>query len=819
MKRVPPGQGPSDGRMAGITIVTMLLALAVAATGGLASAAVAATLPEGRVYERVSPAEKNAADVLSNPQRVRAAAGGDAAQFSSLTGFGDVRGTAVSTDYLALRDPATGAWKTHAITPQQQPTSLLELTAFGFEPRYVGDFSEDLAAGAFLGKALTAAPAVGGVVNLYRRADLRQPGAGAYELLTDAVAPQGGNAGNQPAIAGASADFSHVLIESTRNLTADAAGLDPAAPKLYMWASGTLRLAGILPAGECVGPPPCPAPASQAGQGALAQLHRYTPGTISRDGSRVIFTAPPFNASQSGGALYLRDDRGTPSPSDDATAHVSATERASQDPAGVKPATFWTASSDGAKVLFTTAEQLTDDDENATVDLYRYDLAAAVGVRLTRLSVDGELADNGGDPTDGHNVSGVLGASDDGAWVYFTLKQGQLVAGGPTGATGGPIGGQRIFRWHGGDGLREVGGVNGQDELNRLLGNPGWGVEPKWSRVSADGTGLAFVTEGTDELLALYGEASYDHGDGCPSLGNAACQEVYLYDATAAGGAGALRCASCDPTGAVASADADFFGVGSLSVSRDTSHLSHALSDDGQRVFFNTPKRLVAQDRNEVTDVYEYDATSGRVHLISGGSGTAPSLFMDASADGDDVYFTTRDQLVASDVDQSIDLYDARVGGVPDPGSLPEAVCEDDGCRPPPSPPRGAAAPPSAAFTGPPNLLTRAGPPPFFAVRPLAARQRRALARRGSAQIVVAASQRGVVTLRATARIGATDRTVGRARGVLRGPGQLRLRLALSAAARHRLADGRRLRVTLVVTCSGVPRAQRVHLTLGGRRR
>ena len=71
--------------------------------------------------------------------------------------------------------------------------------------------------------------------------------------------------------------------------------------------------------------------------------------------------------------------------------------------------------------------------------------------------------------------------------------------------------------------------------------------------------------------------------------------------------------------------------------------------------------------------------------LISSGRGPDGATFIDASADGTDVYFVTGESLVRVDPG-SIDLYDARVGGgFPEPAE--PFVCEGDNCQPLPSPP------------------------------------------------------------------------------------------------------------------------------------
>jgi hypothetical protein len=253
------------------------------------------------------------------------------------------------------------------------------------------------------------------------------------------------------------------------------------------------------------------------------------------------------------------------------------------------------------------------------------------GHHLTRISVDLE-------PADGLNrVSGVIGAADDGSYVYFTTT-GQLVPGGPTGDLGG---GQqaRIFVWHEGD-LHEVGGVDGNGGLARILASPeAYTVTlAKWSRVSPDGTHMAFVTYGSDELLSLYGKLAYEQGGGAHCNGSntvGLCSEVYTYDATVNGGAGDLQCASCNPDGSGPQNNSDFYAFFTPGiVGAGTLHQNHVLSDDGRYVFFNTAESLLEQDTNGVVDAYRYDTETEEVALVSRGTGSTDSVFLDASNDG-----------------------------------------------------------------------------------------------------------------------------------------------------------------------------------------
>jgi hypothetical protein len=341
---------------------------------------VAATLPDGREYELASSGSDK--DVMAETSRTRAAdreASGlpMAAVFSSLGGFGDVRGTGIATEYLAQRtgEPGTSGWTVHGITPVQEPLTYQAILR-GLDPVYPF-FSSDLAGGVFWAwSPLTDAPNVAEVPNLYVRDDVRTAGAGSYELLTDAVTAQTPitRARMRPSFAGASSDLEHVVYESRLNLAADATGSNP---KLYKADGGVVRL--VRANGACPGQDPTffenpgspDAPCSVAGIAATAlgfgtSGPRYTPRVISQDGSRVNFTSPfgnidlvtPNTTPGVVSRLFQLDDRGTVAAGDDAVVQVNVSEKASPDDA--QAAVYETASTDGSRVFFRSGEQLTD---------------------------------------------------------------------------------------------------------------------------------------------------------------------------------------------------------------------------------------------------------------------------------------------------------------------------------------------------------------------------------------------------------------------------------------------------------------------------
>ena len=252
------------------------------------------------------------------------------------------------------------------------------------------------------------------------------------------------------------------------------------------------------------------------------------------------------------------------------------------------------------------------------------------------------------------------------------------------------------------------------------------------SSVSPSGQYLAFMSE-----QPLTGYDNQDASSGQPD------EEVFLYDAST----GRLVCASCNPTpegegyrrphGVF---DTQLSGEGfGLLVDRPevwkerwlaasipgwafniigggpaALYQPRYLSDSG-RLFFDSPDDLVPAASNGKEDVYEFEPdgvgscqyTSGCIGLISSGSSGEESAFLDASENGDDVFFLTAAQLAPADQDQAFDIYDAHVCSESSPCHASQTVttqeCEtSSSCRPGSSPPSQAAAvPASAAYTGP----------------------------------------------------------------------------------------------------------------------
>jgi hypothetical protein len=184
--------------------------------------------------------------------------------------------------------------------------------------------------------------------------------------------------------------------------------------------------------------------------------------------------------------------------------------------------------------------------------------------------------------------------------------------------------------------------------------------------------------------------------------------EVFRYDATD----GSLVCLSCSPIGAPAQSDAEL-----QSAKLDSSLASSGLvrianvSEDGQTVFFQTSDALVPVDVNGAGDVYEW--REGQLSLISSGRSSIDSFLYGVSADGKNVFFSTREGLVPEDeADGGVSIYDARVGGgfAASPG---KQGCEGEACQGAPNgaptllPPVPTVAPGSAGNEAPRHVCPK----------------------------------------------------------------------------------------------------------------
>ncbi len=633
-------------------------------------------LPDGRVYERVSPVEDGQAEVYTPAvyeNRLPRSEGiftenvfavsteGDSVVYQ---GAATVGGKSEGNAYLATRS-ASGGWRQSDIEPA------------GSRGADYFAFSSNLSTG-----FIEASSEVGldqGVLPLSPEA----PGEGhwiPYEhglesesyqpLITKSASLHRGEELHAN-YAGSSADLSQVFFGANDALTKNAAEIDPfetsrpgapgiyVAENLYESVDGRLSLVNVLPnettepnavfGAPCIshhGPAFCFEPhegsrTDQLPTGEAADLSRV----VSADGSRVFWT------DLDTGDLYVRED---PSSGDARTVQVDASIGGH--------GRFWTASVTGSKVFFTKGSR--DFLGEPDGELYEYELESG----------------RTNDLTPGVEVVGVIGASENAEYLYYVESNNKLEL------------------WHDGTStfLATLSTSDGGEEEEPIspyqhpAGDWYANLGERTAEVTPEGNALVFMS---NQSLAAVG---YPNGPA-----NGGMEEVYVYEAE---DGGRLFCASCSPSGE-APPVGSYGAAAFVPVSWHGTYQPQVISDDGSRVFFDSAEPLVPQDTNGKLDVYEWERdgagscaeSTGCIYLLSGGQDGSSSWLLGSSGSGDDVFLASRAPLVAGDPYDAFAVYDARVGGVQ---SLVPPACSGTGCQGLPPAPPIFATPASVTFAG-----------------------------------------------------------------------------------------------------------------------
>jgi WD40-like Beta Propeller Repeat len=695
------------------------------------------TLPDGRQYELVSPVHKDGSEIMGigGGEGDKLDRGGDATQASedgkSVTYLADAPveanppSTAVGAQLFSRRG-GVGApsWSTQDISVPHQ-SSLNESIFYGF--REYMQFSSDLSRAVLLPSKDTVEPPLAPEIHqevsysghnppeIYLRNDTT----GVFQAVLTAEPL------SEVDFEGATPDLGHIVFEGP-------AGLDPHYPGaggLYEWADGRTQLVSVLPEDNPASGRSVLASALLIGVGGTIASPGSARHAVSDDGTRVVWTEAEESVSSTG-PLFTRDMVTGETVQADAAEPGCGT--------CIGGGEFVGASSDGTRVFFTTTNELTSGAHEGGFYMFEVPTEQQPKGHLTDLTPAGT----------GAQMQTSFGSNEAGTSLY-ELSSAVLT----------PARNSRGQEAHEGESnlylLREepdrswsttfitTGAEGSPSHISpfELSGPQGAGE----ARPSPDGRYLAFMSK--------QGLTGYDNRDANSGEQD---QEVYLYSAEA----NSLVCASCDPTGArpVGEHDTRSFppspmdptsawegdwvaavipgatpaGFGGIS----TGYQPRFLSDSG-RLFFDSASALVPRDVNGHVDVYQYEpaglgscqapsygqsarvvfdpAAGGCVGLISAGTGNTSSLFFDASANGNDVFFTTEDGLVSQDTDGASDMYDARVctTSEPCPVSLaPSPPCTTpDSCRAAPTPEPGVfGAPSSATFSGAGNA-----PPPTVA--------------------------------------------------------------------------------------------------------
>ena len=657
----------------------------------------ASQLPDCRAWEMVSPVEKNGGSILgiggyvlgpsqsgSKPAEgglVQAAENGEAITYVSFGSFVSPKGATLYSAYISRREAA--GWSTENI--------MAPMTSHGYILAGSGSpyqaFSADLSHSLMVNGTyvpVESPPLTKGAPPLYENYYLRDDTPGLLEPFSSVLTstPEISPEEFELSLVGVSPDLAHVVFSSATALTPGATNNPNGGRRgnIYEWSAG-----GRF---EAVNVPPGVTKGETTLESELGALRTGGEHAISDDGSRIYWTNP---AAAQEKELYLRET-GNGGPR---TVQVDVSEAGAADPGG--DGEFLSASSDGSRAFFTDKNRLT---RNSTAnkrncfycgseredDLYEFN---AITGRLTDLTVDNNIAD-----VEGASVQGMLGASEDGSYVYFVARGALVSEANREGHL--PISGDDNLYLTANGRTHFIATLSPNDNS---LGKPEYGSAIDWFpqeqggrtvRVSTDGHALVFMSD-----ASLTGYDNTDAVTGQPD------EEVYEYDALSE----ALTCVSCNPSG---TRPQGFSGIpaGTPQSLEKAFYQSHVLSDDGERVFFNSQDALVPRDTNGHQDVYEY--TRGHVYLVSGGAGSSGSAFMDADPKGENVFFITGEALAPQDTDQFVDLYDARVGGGFAQVAAP--VCSGTGCQGVALVPPIFATPASATFAGGGNYLAPSTP-------------------------------------------------------------------------------------------------------------
>ncbi len=625
----------------------------------LISTAAVQGLPDQRAYEMVTPVEKNG----WTPGVGVSAPDGNAVDWEANGGLGDASYGAENL-YRSART-STG-WQTKALTPAPlRPLGLLEEQIPVF---WTADLSQTI----FTTPAsYDPADNDDGALDLY----LESPNG---TLTWISQGSQGGSEPKEVTFDAATPDASHVVFSTEESLVPQATGLEPgggarrAQDYLYVRnvPAGETQLVNVNNEGKLIS-----AEGALLGSGgelatgsnsyAPADLDGTTTNAISSDGSKIFFESPPPSSLGTPPVhLYMRENNSLTVPID--------------DPASSGAARYAGASEDGSLVFFTSTEGLGGDPSTDT-ELYDFN---TVTQSVTALSAGSS------DNVEGQ-VVGVTAIANDGSHVYFVAKgllSSNLDAVGQPAEEGEP----NFYVYDTETGTTTFIATLAEVDVSSLTSEPD--VE-RSAEPTPDGTVLVFDSRAdlTDQNSSGFAE-------------------VYRYDAQN----GSLLCISCAPPGVTPSQSATI--VGSSGGSYAPAGEPTTMSADGSRIFFDSPDPLVPEDVNTDTpatpvggyDVYEWE--NGQIFLISGGRTETPSLLDGTTPSGNDVFFTTNEELVPQDTDGGyFNIYDARVDGGFPPPPEPTNSCEGAGCRGPIAPAPIFGAPGSALLQGaPPSVASSA---------------------------------------------------------------------------------------------------------------
>jgi hypothetical protein len=727
MRIVKDGMWPTAG--VGSGVVALLLACFTASA--------LAALPEGRVYEMVTPPGHAAHEV--GEQAV--ASGGEAVGYGSAGAFaGSMASLELGNGYLATR--SSGDWSTVALDP---PATLAPASEPEDHVLFEQSFPDDWAP--------TNPPISVGVVKfspndstltrsalvVYRRE--------ADGALVEASPVLHGIAASpvendrtvfEVAYKTASADLSHIIL---RSFVGALIPSDPGKNEDLYEVDGTAAPAKLVGVNNDGGVVNASCPISLGAKG-ISAFH-----AMSADGSKVFFTTnvEPLagsNCDEPGGGrtnpanpaqLFVRADGARTVEISKPISEAGACGESIPCPGAKSRASsdFQGASLDGSKVFFTTTQPLVSDDTDTTNDLYMAEISPSGDVTGLLLVSGGDASD----PSPGHGagVRAVTSIAGDGSHVYF-IARGVLTTA-PNGLGQAAVAGaENLFTYDTTAGTTKFvaelcsgpatsgeasdgrcpSGLDTQEGVKLVNGE---NVQPvndslHWvsemrhpAQTTPDSRFLVFDTYArlvntgteadTDSALDIYRYDTQTGGIVRVSVGEGG------YDANGNGGFNAAI-------------PAPPFGKEEL---KDQYELNtRAVTADGSTVVFTTSEPLSSLAGNGQPDIYVWH--EGHVGLISSGNSLEPDEGPVITLSGRDIFFQSSQALLPRDANGVSDVYDARIGGGFTVAPVPAGECSGAACQGPPSMPSLLAAPSSATFSGLGNLASSALGPATKANKP-----------------------------------------------------------------------------------------------------
>jgi hypothetical protein len=548
---------------------------------GASALAAAANLPDGRVWEKVSPAEKGNNDSERPsflPQAGLAGVDESGIAYFSLNAFPGVENGGLVVGSIGRRS-STG-WSTEFPTPPDINTDGAQT---GAPLAFSADLNQVL-----VGSKLDLTGQSPAQVNLF----IRTSSPLSFRRITPPYPLEEGVENplverpewDSKSNVGVAPDFSRIYVQSGKRLTQDSVPLDGEQhTNLYEWDGVNFRNIGVA------------AGANAPVAGGVDISHPVL-RPVSADGSQVVYSAEPAT----GGPHQVFVSRGN------SVVEASAPAPGVVDPAGPQEAKFVGASADGASVFFASAAKLTANTETnggTSINLYRYDVASGGLTDLTVFPEGPQLAS-----LDALHVV----VSPDGSSAYFAARA-EL-------AEGATLGAENLFRWNADAGIEFIATIPPGE------GFVGFEVEPG-AVTDNDGSVLAFTSAGgltTSAPVGVLELYRFEAGQGLACISCQAGSTAPVAQLKRPSPVGGAEGHLISPDGSrIYFSSAAPLVAGDVNENFDAyeweggeAHLLSGGTDDsasfvidsspsGKDAFFVTRERLVVSDQDNNTDIYD----------------------------------------------------------------------------------------------------------------------------------------------------------------------------------------------------------------------